>query len=139
MNQIAAAAAVAALAGAFVALPALANEPSTLCRGQIAVVRVSMLTPNGTRAAFDRAVADQQAWYRSHGFSQNSLTTSAVIARNPQTREWAAAPREIVTMHINPPPISAIRTDAAWNAFVAAFKANAQVVSEKTICLERPL
>jgi hypothetical protein len=116
------------------------QEPGELCRnGQIVVMRVSRIIEGGSRAGFEKGVSDQLAWYRSHGFTANRLTTSDIIVQDPKTKAWSVSPTEVLSLHINPPAIGAIKPDEAWNAFVAEFKANAVVESERTTCLVQPL
>jgi hypothetical protein len=122
------------------AAPAHANEPGAFCRtGQIAVVRLSTLNSAAAGAVFQKAVADQKAWYRSHGFTANTIITTPVIAQDPRTKTWAPSEREVMSLHINPPPIDAVKPDAAWRSFVDGFKASSQLTADKTICLEKPL
>ena len=122
------------------AAPALANEPTAFCKtGQIAVVRLSTLSSAAAGPAFQKAVADQRAWYRSHGFTANTIITTPVIAQDPRTKTWAPSDREVMSLHINPPPIDAVKPDTAWRSFVEGFKASSQITADKTICLEKPL
>lgn len=128
------------LAG-FGAGPALAQtEPGELCRdGQVVIVRVSKIADGGSRAAFDKAVVDQLAWYRSHGFRTNRLVSADVLTQDPATRAWSTSASEILTLHFNPPPIGAIKPDAGWSSFVSQLKQNAIVEAERTACLDQPL
>jgi hypothetical protein len=123
----------------FSAVCAQADDPAALCKGQIAIVRLSTLTPSGTQAGFEKAVADQQAWYKSHGFTANRLITQPVIAQDPKTKDWTVSKSEFLSLHLNPPPMSAVRGDAAYQAFVQEFRANSQIVSDKTVCFDPPL
>ena len=116
------------------------NDPADFCKsGQIAVLRVSRIAEGGSRSGFDQAVRDQLAWYRSHGFTKNQLVTANVIVQDSKSKVWTPSATEVLSMHINPPPMAAVKPDAAWNLFVSGFKANAVVESERTICLEQPL
>ena len=116
------------------------NDPADFCRnGQIAVMRISRIVEGGSRSSFDRAVSDQLAWYRSHGFTKNQLVTADVIVRDPKSKAWSTSATEVLSLHINPPPIAAVKPDAAWDVFVSGFKANAVVESERTVCLTQPL
>jgi hypothetical protein len=136
----------AALAGLAVVLfaaagPASAQKsPADFCTGgEIAVVRLSTLTVSGSRAGYDKAVNDQLAWYRAHGFKTNRLVTAPVITQDANTKEWAVSQTEILSLHINPPPIDAVKADEAFKAFVAEFRQNSVVASERTICLREAL
>ena len=117
-----------------------AEDPAAFCKGgQIVVVRLNTLTPSGTQAGFEKAIADQEAWYRSHGFTANRLITRPVIVQDPKTKDWTVSKGEFLSLHLNPPPISAVKADAAFQAFVQAFRANSQLVADKTVCLDPPL
>ena len=135
----------AALAGLAVVLlaagPASAQKsPADLCAGgEIAIVRLSTLTKGGSRARYDKAVNNQLAWYRAHGFKTNRLVTAPVIAQDANTKEWTVSHTEILSLHIDPPPIDAVKADEAFKAFVAEFRQNSVVTSERTICLREAL
>ncbi len=136
----------AALAGFAVVLfaaagPASAQKsPADLCPGgEIAVLRLSTLAEGGSRAGYDKAVNDQLAWYRAHGFKTNRLVTAPVITQDANTKEWAVSQTEIVSLHLNPPPIDAVKADGAFKAFVAEFRQNSVVASERVICLREAL
>lgn len=121
--------------------PAFAQRaPADFCDGgEIAVVRVSTLVQGGSRAGFDKAVGEQLAWYRSHGFAQNRLITAPVIVQDERSKEWSVSPTEVISVHVNPPPMDAVKPDEAYRAFVAEFRKNAVVASERTVCLRQPL
>jgi hypothetical protein len=123
------------------AAPASAqNAPTDFCAGgEIAVLGLSTFTEGGSRSGYEKAVSDQLAWYRNHGFRTNRLVTAPVIAQDAATKTWAVSQTEILSLHINPPPIDAVRPDDAYTAFVAEFRKNAVVASERTICLRESL
>jgi len=129
------------LAALALAAPAHAQTaPADFCTGgEIAVVRLSTLIEGGTRAGYDKAVSDQLAWYRSHGFTQNRLVTAPVIAQDAKSKLWSVSPTEIFSLHINPPPIDTVKPDDTYKAFVAEFRKNSTVASERTICLAEAL
>ena len=121
--------------------PAFAQKsPADFCTsGEITVLRLSTLTEGGSRAGYDKAVSDQLAWYRGHGFKTNRLVTAPVIAQDAKTKEWAVSQTEILSLHINPPPIDAVKADEAFKAFVAEFRQNSVVAQERTVCLREAL
>ena len=127
--------------GGVAAGPALAQtEPAELCKnGQVVVLRISRILEDGSRPGFEKGVSDQLAWYRSHGFTANRLVTADVIVQDPRTKAWSISATEVMSLHINPPAIGAIKPDAAWNAFVSEFKSNTAVEAERTACLDQPL
>lgn len=116
------------------------KEPAGLCKtGQVVVLRVSKILEGGSRAGFDKGVIDQLAWYRSHGFAANRMISADILTQDPTTKTWSTSASEVLSLHINPPPIGAIKPDAAWSAFVSQFKQNSVVEAERTACLEQPL
>src|ERR1700753_962199 len=83
------------------ALTALPAAAAVCANGQIAIVRVSTLKATGTRAGFDKAVADQIAWYRSHGLNANKIVSADVIDFDGGAP--ALSTKEIMTIHYDPP------------------------------------
>jgi hypothetical protein len=116
------------------------KAPADFCTGgEIAVLRLSTLAQGGSRAGFDRAVSDQLAWYRTHDFKQNHILTAPVIVQDESSKQWSVSETEIFSLHINPPPIDAVKADDGYRAFVAEFRKNSAVASERTICLRDPV
>jgi hypothetical protein len=116
------------------------KTPADFCAdGQIAILRLSTLAQGGSRAGFDKAVSDQLAWYRTHGFKQNRIATAPVIVQDESSKQCAVSETEIFSLHIDPPPIDAVKADDAYRAFVAEFRKNTTVASERTICLRDPV
>lgn len=116
------------------------KEPGELCaKGELVVIRVSRIVEGGSREGFDQAVDHQRSWYRAHGFTANRLLTADVLAQDAPSRDWSKSASEVMSLHVNPPPMSAIRTDQDWSAFVSEFKRNAVVEMERTGCLREVL
>ena len=116
------------------------KAPADFCAGgEIVVLRLSTLAQGGSRAGFDKAVSDQLAWYRTHGFKQNRIVTAPVIVQDESSKQWSVSDTEIVSLHIDPPPIDAVKGDDAYRTFVAEFRKNSTVSSERTICLRDPV
>lgn len=85
---------------AIFALPATA-APQLCANGQVAIIRVSTLKADGTRAGFDKAVKDQIAWYRSHGVTTNKIVTADVI--DFAGGAPALSTKEVMSIHYDPP------------------------------------
>lgn len=116
-----------------------ADNPQALCpNGQLVIVRTSQIKPEGSKAGFDKAVADNQAWYVAHGQTKNKQVGGRVLTRDKATG-WSVSPDMVATVHVNPPGPEAGPADAAWNAFVAEYQANTNMVSQTMICLDKPL
>lgn len=132
----------AALCGLFAA-PAFAQADKTECpSGHVVIYRVSKIKPGGTVEGFRQAVADNLAWYRSHGLTSNIQVGGPVMVMDPATRKASLSPDQVVTLHIDPPSFGSKANpprDAAWDAFVAKYNANSEMVSQTYICLDTPL
>ena len=118
------------------AAPAFAAPDSAVCpNGVVANVRISSIKPTGTRAGFDAAVRDHIKWYRDHGFTANEQVVADVLDRNGDALGVSA--KEVMTIHYNPPNVPSSQHDAAWDAFVAEYRANSDIVAERTVCLPK--
>jgi hypothetical protein len=109
------------------------------CSGDIAVVRVSKLKPTGTMAAFMKAVDAHRAWYRSHGITTNDIFTAPVLVEDSATKTMKVSATEVMSFHVRPPAADAKlpQTDAAWDAFVAQYRAVSDIANEWTVCMPK--
>ena len=117
------------------ALPAAA---ASICpNGQIAIIRVSTIKPEGSRAGFDKAVKDQIAWYRGHGIASNRIVEANVI--DLASGAPAISAKEAVTIHYDPPAANGAQPapDDAYKAFVKEFRDNSDITTEKAVCLPK--
>lgn len=120
------------------AAPALAQTPNELCpNGQLALVRTSKLKPGGDKAGFEKAVHDNLAWYRSKGITTNQQLAATVLISEDGGKTWKASSDTVASVHLNPPS-SRPANDAAWDAFVAEFRANSDIATETMLCVEKP-
>lgn len=100
---------------------------------QQVTMHVSKLSASGTPAGFLDAVKDHKAWYASHGFKNDSFVTAPVLV--PEKGGMKPSASEYVTFHVygdNQP-----KHDAAWDAYVAKYKANATIASDTRFCLPK--
>jgi hypothetical protein len=117
-----------------VAAPAKPAKGTEFCQvGNLVVIRVSMIAPNGSLAGFKNAVADHAKWYTDHGYSKDEI----VIAQVKAPDGVAKAPDEVMTIHYRFQPVPASKQDATWKAFVAEYRANSTIVSETTACFPK--
>jgi hypothetical protein len=77
------------------------------------------------------------AWYRSHGFAKNRVMVGTVMVQDPKTKDWSVSPTEIVSLHTDAPGPAA-KHDAAYDAFVADYRAASDIDTEKLVCLREP-
>jgi hypothetical protein len=127
--------AIGACLAALSTLPAAAAMSDLCSKGQIAIIRVSTLKSAGSRACFDKAVADQIAWYRAHGSTGNRIVTAEVGDRATQ----AYSTKEVMTIHYDPPSASGALqpSDDGYKAFVKEFRDNSDITVEKEVCLPK--
>lgn len=115
------------------ATPVLAQAPAAAprCSGEVQVVRTSKLKPGATVADFEKVVAQHMAWYRSHGYTQNSQRVGRVMT--PQ----GFAEDQVVTVHVNAPGVPRDKRDAGWDAFVVGYRAVSDVTAESLVCFPK--
>ncbi len=160
MKSYLTAALLASLAGA--ATGALAAGPCGA--DQMVTMRVSKLNAAGTPAGFLDAVKDHKAWYASHGYSDSFVTGPALV---PEKGGMKPSASEYVTFHVYGEKKQTVGGsldafaakvgvggkvavdhkrvtgegqpvhDAAWDAYVAKYKANATIDSEQRFCLPK--
>ena len=107
--------------------------PST-CDGQLVSMRVSKLKPGGSMAGFADAVRANQAWYASHGMKDDRITSAPVFETVDKTMKPSVT--SMVSFHIYGAS-DTFKRDAAWDGFVAKYKANASIESETRMCLPK--
>ncbi len=123
------------LTAALVALlPTVASAAGVCGADQMVTMRVSKLNAAGTPAGFLDAVKDHKAWYASHGFKDDAFVTGPTLV--PEKGGMKPSASSYVTFHVygsdtNP------KHDAAWDAYVAKYKANSTIDSETRFCLPK--
>ena len=127
----------AALLSALLAMGAVGARAAAVCpNGDVATLRMSTLTPSGTMAGLAKAVADHQKWYRDHGYADRILLAH-VLTLDKASGALAASPNQVITFHLRSLEVPKETHDAAWDRFVAEYRANSGVTSETTICYPR--
>lgn len=109
-------------AAAMVVSAASAMAADPVCTGSVATVRISKLTPTGTMAGFEKAIADHAAWYKSHGDA-----TQVVFVQNAD---------KLVSVTIHPSSAAKMpEADDAYKTFVKEYNANSEIVLSGSACL----
>jgi hypothetical protein len=119
--------------GAVALLTAASVQAAGPCGdGQMVAMRVSKLTATGTKAGFDEAVAAHKAWYAKAGL-KDQFYAGPVL--EPAKGGMRASDTQFVTVHVygDTEP----KRDAAWDDFVAKYKANSSIASETRYCLPK--
>lgn len=122
---------IAMVAAALAASTSAFAQGAPACDGTSVTFRVSRLTANGTMAGLADAVKAQRAWYAGHGYKTDGFMLGTVLeGGRPSAREF-------VTLHTRTGVAPAVKRDAAWDAFVAKYKANSTIASETRFCLPK--
>ena len=99
----------------------------------LVTMRVSKLSPSGTPAGFLDAVKDHKAWYAGHGFKDDVFVTTPALV--PAKGGLQRSASEYVTFHFY--GVKEPVHDAAWDAYVAKYKANSKIDREARFCLSK--
>src|SRR5262249_11002752 len=117
---------------------AAAQSAASLCpNGTLATIRISTIKPTGSRAGFEQAAKDHMKWYRDHGFKDNEQIIADVITMDEASHGPVVSKTEVMTIHYNPAGAAVAMRDAAWDAYVAEYRANSDIASEHTACLPK--
>jgi hypothetical protein len=120
------------------AIPARAASAIDLCpNGAITMIRISKISPKGTVAGFEKAVADHAKWYADHGYGEDRIVSAPVLVYDEANHTMVQATNEVMTIHTNAHPVPRDKHDAAWDAYIAEYRANAEAGGETTACVPR--
>ncbi|HEY1930220.1 MAG TPA: hypothetical protein VGG92_22340 [Caulobacteraceae bacterium] len=101
----------------------------------MATIRISKIAPGGTMTGFDKAVADHAKWYADHGFDKDRIFAAPMLVADETTHKLAPSPDTMMSFHTHDHEVPKSMEDAAWNAFVAEYRANSVIVSTTHVCL----
>jgi hypothetical protein len=122
-------------AAAALVVPSMATaqpKPATGCpQGELTRIRVSKIKPNGSMAGFRDAVAAHTRWYKAHGYRIEQRIAPVVTFARGRT---GSAPQEVMTLATSD-DVPREKHDAAWNAFVAKYRANSDIERETIVCM----
>ena len=104
------------------------------CNGDLVAVRVSKLKPGGSMAGLLDAAKDNGAWYGAHGLKADRFATAPVYEQ--ADGEPKPSVTRLMTFHVYGTDTKP-KHDAAWNAFVAKYKANSTIESENRVCVPK--
>lgn len=123
---------VLALGSSIATPPALAaSDPCS--SGHTAIVRVSELTATGSIAGFNKAVDDHAKWYASHGY-KDKIFAAPIMTYDSAKNTLTPSPKQIMTFHLNSVEVPKDKHDAAWDAYVAEYRANSNIKSTTFVC-----
>jgi hypothetical protein len=110
-----------------------ANAPCP--SGSPAIVRLSKIIPGGTMDGFKKAVADHSKWYADHGYPEDRQVLAPVLVYDQAKSVWGIATDQVMTIHTHATSVPMAKHDAAWDAYVAEYKANSDIVSSTAVCM----
>ncbi len=120
------------LAGLAAFTPAQA-QPEKLCSGHVALLQISEISPQGSMAGFNKAVADHIKWYADHGYTDKIFAEPTLTFNLPKGR-FEAIPNEMMIFHLNAQYVPESKKDAAWNAYVKEYSDNSTTKSTTAVC-----
>jgi hypothetical protein len=128
---------IAIVFGSLSFAPSIAAAQAThACPGNdMATIRISRIARSGTMAGFDKAVADHAKWYADHGFDKDRIFAAPMLVTDETTHKLAPSPDTMMSFHTHDHEVPKSMEDAAWNAFVAEYRANSVIVSTTHVCL----
>jgi len=112
-----------------------AQDPSLVCDGRRATVRISDITATGTAKGFMDAVAAHRIWLASHGLTKDEVITVPLIVRDEQTRVRSYSDKQFWSIHIHGSKDPEPKHDEAYDAFVKMYRDNSDIKSAYDICL----
>lgn len=112
----------------------VAAQAQVCATGDVARIRASKITPTGSMAGFQQAVADHLAWYKSHGFKLDQVVAPVLVYDS--TGKESSSKDEVVTIATGD-NVPRDKRDAGWDGFVAKYRANSTILSEKVVCLPK--
>ena len=122
-------------AAAALVVPTVATaepKPATDCsQGELTRIRLSKIKPNGSMAGFRDAVAAHTRWYKAHGYRIEQRI--APVVRFAKAKA-GSAPQEVMTFATSD-DVPREKHDAAWEAFVAKYRANSDIERETIVCM----
>ena len=108
------------------------------CDGDVAVLRLTELTPNGTMAGYLKAVAAHLGWFRSHGYAHDDMVVAQVMVEDPATYQLTYSKNQVLSIHMRPPFMGgSTGHDAGWDAFHDLYRKNSNIVTAYNICIPR--
>lgn len=108
------------------------------CDGDIAVIRVIDIPPQGSMEGYLKAVATNQSWFRAHGYANDETAVAKLMVEDPQTHQLTYAKNQVVSIHMRPPFMGgSTGHDAGWNVFHDLYQKNSSILTEYNICIPR--
>ena len=112
-----------------------ADAPAACPSGNLAIIRISTITPKGTIAGFEKAAADHAKWYASHGYKEDQVIAAPVVLFDAATSKLSKSPDTVITFHYHSHDVPQDKHDKAWDDYVAEYNVNSQIKSTTLVCM----
>ena len=132
---------VLALASLFSGNSVYAQESSE-CDGVISILRISNYVKTGTEEGLKEASEKHDAWYKSHGVTENKQVVIPILQYKEDTDSLVKDSSRVTTLHLNSDVSTAVREhqgDLLWNEFIALYNKNTKVTDTLFLCLPESL
>ena len=132
---------VIAVTSMFIGDAAFAQE-ATVCDGVISILRISNYLGTGTEEGLKEASSKHDAWYKSHGVTENKQVVIPLLQYDRDTDSFSKDSSRVSTLHLNSVASAEAREhqgDAAWNEFIAVYNENTEITERVIACLPQAL
>ena len=120
---------------------ALAKEENA-CDGTVSILRISNYVGTGSETGLREASAKHDAWYKSHGVTENKQVVIPLLEYDRDTDSFTKDTSRVATLHLNSiasAESQEYRGDNAWNEFIALYNENTEVTESVIACLPKSL
>ena len=132
---------VIAITSMFIGNAAFAQE-APVCDGVISILRISNYVGTGTEEGLKEASSKHDAWYKSHGVTENKQVVIPLLQYDRDTDSFIKDSSRVSTLHLNSVVSAEAREhqgDAAWDEFIALYNENTEISESVIACLPQSL
>ena len=117
-------------------------QASSECDGVISILRISNYVNTGTEEGLKEASEKHDAWYKSHGVTENKQVVIPILQYNEASDSFLKDSGSVATLHLNSAVSTAAREqqgDLMWNEFITLYNENTEVAESMFVCLPESL
>ncbi len=132
---------VIAITSMFIGNAAFTQE-APVCDGVISILRISNYVGTGTEEGLKEASSKHDAWYKSHGVTENKQIVIPLLQYDRVTDSFTKDSSRVSTLHLNSVVSAEAREhqgDAAWDEFIALYNENTEISESVIACLPQSL
>ena len=132
---------VIAITSMFIGNAAFAQE-APVCDGVISILRISNYVGTGTEEGLKEASSKHDAWYKSHGVTENKQIVITLLQYDRVTHSFTKDSSRESTLNLNSVVSAEAQEhqgDAAWDEFIALYNENTEISESVIACLPQSL